>query len=287
MEVSESVMKLCIVFLAFVVIGLAAPEERKLTVEQLALAQSEDGTPVPSDFQFLPGDMVFFSCRASGFARQGDEPPKMFLTYEIEVRDSKGVLLVPIETGKIAADLSPEDKEWRPKIRDAIALPATLDSGAYQVLVKVNDQFAKTASQANMSLLVHGNDVAPSDSLIVRNYRFLRSEEDKNPMEVAAYRPGDMVWSRFDMTGYKLGPKNNFDVDYGLKVLRPDGTTTYDQPKAAEAQNQSFYPQRYTPGVLSLNLPKNLKTGEYTIVLTVHDNVGQQTYETRTKFSVE
>jgi hypothetical protein len=39
----------------------------------------------------------------------GDEPPKLFLTYQVEARDPNGVLILPVETGKVAADLTPED----------------------------------------------------------------------------------------------------------------------------------------------------------------------------------
>jgi hypothetical protein len=36
-----------------------------------------------------------------------------------------------------------------------------------------------------------------------------------------------------------------------------------------------------------LNLAKDQPRGDYTIVLAVRDNLGQQSYETRQKFSVE
>ena len=89
------------------------------------------------------------------------------------------------------------------------------------------------------------------------------------------------------MTGYKIGEKNLFDIGYGLVVLRADGTVAYSQPEAANSKDTPFYPQRYQPGELSLNMPKDIAKGEYTIVLTVHDQVGQQTCETREKFSIE
>jgi hypothetical protein len=61
----------------------------------------------------------------------------------------------------------------------------------------------------------------------------------------------------------------------------------YSQPQAATGKEQTAYPQRYQPGVLNLNLAKDQKPGEYTIVLMVRDNLGKQSYETREKFSVE
>lgn len=282
-------MRILTFFLAFTIFDSYAAEEKKLAVDRLALAISEDGTPVPAGYQFLPGEVVFFSCHVTGFTKTNkeEEDPKISLSYEIEAKDAKGVLLIPRETGKIVQTLAPEDKKWSPKIRHTIALPPLADPGEYLVSVGVKDELAKTEASGAVKLLIRGREVAPSDSLAVRNFRFLRSEEDKDPLQIAAYRPGDTVWARFDMTGYKLGPGNKFDVGYGLRVLRPGGDQTYEQPEAARDQGDSFYPQRYLPGVLSLNLPKDIAKGEYTIVLKLHDNLGGQTSESTEKFSVE
>jgi hypothetical protein len=267
--------------------GLNAAD-KKLTIEHMALAQSEDATRVPSDFRFLPGDIVFFSCQVAGYAKRAREDDSLVdLEFQIDVRDAKGLPLIPVENGKVAERVTAEDKEWSPKIRHTIALPGLAETGQYQITIKVKDNFGNSSAEASIPLLVQGTDVPASDTLIVRNFRFLRTEEDKDPLKTPAYRPGDTVWARFEMTGYKLGEGNSFDVEYGLKVLRPGGDTTYEQAKAAEEKNQSFYPQRHTPGVLSLTLPKDLKAGEYTIVLTVRDNLGKQTYETAQKFQVE
>ncbi len=111
--------------------------------------------------------------------------------------------------------------------------------------------------------------------MIVRNFRFLRNEDDEKPLPVAAYRPGDSVWARFDMTGYKLGDKNQVDIEYGLTVLREDGSVAYTEPQAANQKTQTFYPQRYQPGVLNLNLAKDQPLGKYTIVLVRPRQSGQ------------
>lgn len=272
----------------FAIAATLAGADQKLTIERPVLSQSEDGVPVPTDFRFLPGDIVFFSCQVAGYTKQPKEDDHIVdLAYTIEARDSKGLFIIPVETGKVASTITSEDKKWLPKIRHTIALPPLADTGEYQVSVKVKDNLARSEAQAAIPLRVQGRQVAASDTLTVRNFRFLRTEEDKDPLQVPAYRPGDTVWARFDMTGYTLGEGNAFDVDYGLKVLRRSGETTYDQPKAAQEKNQSFYPQRYTPGVLSLSLPADLQRGEYTIMLTVHDTIGRQSYETRQKFAVE
>jgi hypothetical protein len=196
------------------------------------------------------------------------------------------VLLAP-ENGVVNTTLSPEDKNWMPKIRYTVIVPPLADSGEYHVVVKVKDELASSPVEARATFSVKGREVAPSDTLVVRNFRFLRSEEDSQPLKVAAYRPGDAVWARFDMTGYKISEKNLFDIEYGLQVLSADGSVAYSEPQAASAKEQPIYPQRYQPGVLNLTMPNDIAKGEYTIVLTVHDNLGKQVIETREKFSIE
>jgi hypothetical protein len=264
--------------------GLFA-DEPKLAVVQAQVHQSEDGPTMPSDAAFGPGEPVYFNCQVSGFKKNDED--RILLSWTLEARDSRNILLAPPEAGKISTDLSPEDRKWMPKIRAIVSVPPLADSGAYKILVRLTDELAKSTAEAEVSFRVESRAVAPSDTLVVRNFRFLRTEEDAHPLEVAAYRPGDTVWARFDMTGYRLGEKNRFDVEYGVKALRPNGQVTYDQPHAAEQKEETFYPQRYAPGILSLNLPKDLARGQYTIVLSVHDNLGGQSYETREKFSVE
>jgi hypothetical protein len=268
---------------------LAAPAEKTLAIVRPLLSQMEDGAPVSSGYEFLPGETIHFSCQIEGYQRIEEkyDVKKMLVTYQVEARDARGVLLQPLQEGKEGGTVSAEDKNWMPKIRESIVIPPLAESGEYQILVKVKDEIGQAAAEGRTTFTVKGRDVAPSDTLIVRNFRFLRAEEDGKALQMAAYRPGDPVWARFDMTGYKLGDANQFDIEYGLQVLLADGSVVYSQPQAAAGKEQTFYPQRYQPGVLNLNLAKDQKPGEYTIVVTVRDNLGKQTYETRQKFSVE
>jgi hypothetical protein len=282
-------MKLLVACLLTALTGFGAPAEKKLAIVRPLFSQMEDGTPVSQGFQFFPGETIHFSCQVEGYKRSEnkDGDDDILLTYHVEARDSQGVLLQPAQDGKEAATLTSEDKNWMPKIRESIVIPPLADSGEYHVLVKVNDGLSGAAVETRATFTVQAREVAPSDTLVVRNFRFTRSEEDTKPLQVAAYRPGEAVWAHFDMTGYKLGENNQLDVEYGLQVLRADGTVAYSQPRAAGEKQQTFYPQRYQPGVLNLNLAKDQKAGEYTIVLLVRDNLGKQSCETREKFSVE
>jgi hypothetical protein len=278
-----------LVLLASGCLGLAA--DKPLAVVHPVFARSEDGAPEASDEDFVPGETVYFSCQAEAY-RKLDKPDdygkqNISLKFQIEVRDKSGALLKPVEEGKIETTVTQEDKDWKPKLRDTIVVPPLADSGEYTVLVNLSDELAKAAVEKTAVFHIKGRDVAPSDTLVVRNFRFLRTEDDAKPLPVAAYRPGDSVWARFDMTGYKFGEKNQVDIEYGLTVLGEDGSVAYTEPQAANQKIQTFYPQRYQPGELNLNLGKDQPLGKYTIVLAVRDNLGRQMYETRETFSVE
>jgi hypothetical protein len=273
------------VILAAQLAALAAPAPKKLAIVRMTLAQSEDGTPSAAAEQFVPGETIFFRCEVEGY--QKTEKEAIRITYQVDAEDAHGVQLLAPEKGIVETTLSPEDKHWAPKIRYTVIVPPLADSGEYHVLVKVTDELANASVDARATFSVRGREVAPSDTLVVRNFRFQRREEDSQPLKFAAYRPGDAVWARFDMTGYKIAEKNVFDIEYGLEVLTADGSVAYSEPQAAAAKEQPVYPQRYQPGVLNLNMPNDIAKGEYTIVLKVRDNLGKQAIETREKFSIE
>ena len=275
---------LAAVFIAPLVLR-AAPAEKKLAIVATAFAQIDDGPAAAGDDQFLPGETLFFRCQVEGYKKS--ESNEIQVAYQVGAEDARGVMLLLPEKGLVKTTLSPEDKNWLPKIRYTVVIPPLAESGEYHVSVMVKDELAGSSAEARATFLVRGRAVAPSDILAVRNFRFYRGENDDRALGVPAYRPGDSLWARFDMTGYKIGEKNLFDIGYGLVVLRTDGSVAYSQPDAANSKEAPFYPQRYQPGELSLNMPKDIAKGEYTIVLTVRDNLGQQTTETREKFSVE
>jgi len=274
--------------MAALLAALAATPDNKLTIVKPTLHESEDGPTIASDFSYHTGDMVFFSFLVSGYKKLGAEPEtKIDVAYEMNVRDAKGVLVDPPEVSSVGTQVTQEDKDWLPKVRHQFVVPPLADPGEYKISVKVWDRFGKTETSVDVPFRVEGRRVEPSDTLIIRNFRFLRTEEDRNPLAIAAYRPGDTLWARFDMTGYKFGSENEFDIEYGIAVAPVGGADTYSEPHAAQEKTHSFYPQRYTPGIVSLKIPPDLKKGVYELIVTVKDDLGKQTTQTRQKFTVE
>jgi len=189
--------------------------------------------------------------------------------------------------GTVEATLAPQDKEWKPKVHPEIAIPPLAGSGTYKIVTRVSDDIAKADTMKELPFTVRGHDVAASDTLVLRNFRFYRSEEDPNPLPNAVYRAGDAIWARFDITGYKFGDGNNVEVSYGIAVLDADGKVLFTQDPAAVEQGGSFYPKRFVPGQMSLTTQSNMRKGDYFIVVKVEDRIGNQKYETKQKFVVE
>ena len=262
---------------------LAAPAP--LALIRPIISDSEGGAAFPKGTSYIPGETLFFSCRISGYRPTTDE--KIHLTYSVEVLDAAGVALVEPYKNDISDEVSPQDREWLPKIQTEIAIPPLIASGTYTIVVKTEDLIANAKAELSIPFQVRARRVDPSDTVTARNFRFLRSEDDEHPLETAAYHPGDTVWARFDITGFKYGPKNKIDVGYVVSILDGAGKVLWTQPEATTEQSESFYPKRYISASLSINIQNNTKPGMYAIGVQVTDATGTQTYETKQTFTVE
>ncbi len=262
----------------------------ELTIVNARLHDFEDGPPVASTDSFRAGKTIFLSFQIGGF--QATEDDHIQLSYEIATTDPAQKPLGPVKTGKVEAELAPEDKkkgaQWMPKIRYQIQIPATPAPGAYEIQIHVNDQISGARLVKDVPFVVRPSGIESSGTLTIRNFRFLRSESEKDRLpESGAYRPGDAVWAHFDITGYKFGPNNRYDVKYGISLRDATGKALFSNPDAAEDTNESFYPRTYVPGEFSLNLDKNIRPGEYTLLISLSDPVGQQSFESSHVFRVE
>ncbi len=270
-------------------LGVLAAAAR-LEIVQPALHQYEGGPALTGAVEFFPGDTVFLSFRVSGFelVEKANEE-SLALEYEIDALDPQGVRLQEKVGGKVSAVVRPEDKraKWLPLVDYSVLVPSAAPPGEYRLALAVRDLNSGAEARRDVTFRVRGRYVEPSETLVVRNFRFYRSEVDTRPLEVPAYRPGDTLWARFDITGYKLGPNNRFSIDYGLSVLSESGRVLYTQEVAAADERESYYPERYTQGSLSLSLTRDLAKGTYTILLTVRDHLGDQTYQVRQNFFVD
>jgi hypothetical protein len=265
------------------------PAASKLAFERLALHQYEDGPLLPSSYQFLPGETIWFSARIAGFESQpaGDNR-NVKISWQVGLVDPDGVAVEAPRTGRLDESLRSQDKDWVPKFVVSFLLPSFVPGGTYHIPVTVKDELAGSEITGSLEFAVRGESIEPAASFTIRNFRFLRNETDAEALrQPVVYKPGTTLWARFDMAGYKFEANHKFSVDYGLAVLNADGKELFAQPEAAAESKESFYPQLRVPGALSLKLDPNVPPATYTLVVTVHDKIGGQVAEQRETFRVE
>lgn len=282
---AASVVMVRLTALSLLLISTLCAADTRLAIVQVSFHQFDGGPPLPRDNQFFPGEMVFLTLNVAGF--KPTEEGKIHLRYEIQAFDPEGKPIAPAVSNAIATELAPEDKKWMPKIRWEALVPSTAPSGDYRVKIKISDEIAKTQGDQEATFRVKGRQLEPSDTLTLRDFRFYRGEDDAKPLEQPSYRPGDQVWGRFEILGYKMAANNRLDVEYGIRVNAWDGKMFFDAPQAAVSREESYYPKRFVSGVLNLNLGKDMKPGEYTITVSLRDNIGNQTSESRQVFRIE
>ena len=258
-----------------------------LAVVNTVIHDMEDGPAIPPGFSFVPGQFIFLSFQIAGYGATPER--KLHLSCEVDAFDPKGIRLMETFPCHVDATLADEDKNWKPKIRMQTLIPPLAASGAYKIAIRIKDEVNRQAAEQELPFLVRGRDVPPSDTLVVRNFHFYRGEDDPNPLPAAVYRPGETLWARFDITGYRFGPANAVHVDYRIAVLGPGGKVIYTQPEAdiAVEKSISFYPKAYVPGSMNLSLQRTIRPGEYAIAVTARDLLGNQSVEIKENFSIE
>jgi len=273
------------VFLSLLLAASLGGAATPLAVVRPTVSDRDGGAAVPNSFVHDPGETMFFSFQVDGFAASSVD--RVHLSYKLEAFDPHGVRLMAPVAAEIEETLAPEDKNWKPTVRHEIVIPPLAESGEYKIAISVTDLIANATATKEVPFEVRGRRVDPSDTLVIRNLRFLRGEDDREALPKAVYRRGDAVWARFDMIGFKYGESNAIDVSYDVAVLSPSGKTIYTQPHAGDDRSQSFYPKRYVPAVFSLATKPDTRPGDYILLITAHDGVGSQTAEARHSFTIE
>ena len=256
-----------------------------LEIVRPIVSQMDGGAPAPAGFEHVAGEIIWMQCRVAGYSKT--EKQEVHLKYSVQAFDPKGVALDEIYQNELKTEVSLQDKEWLPKIATSISIPPLAGPGAYKIVIKVEDVVAKANAELPVTLKVRARDVEPSDTLVVRNFRFFRDEDGNQAAPNGIFKPGDGVFARFDIIGYKFGPKNKIDVSYITTVIAPGGKILWTQPEPAVERSDAFYPQRYVPAAMGINLQKTIRPGEYAIGVQAKDAVGGQTYEARFTFTIE
>ena len=264
-----------------------APKQVKsgFRVSDPIVSQFEDGAALAATQRVVPGETVFFRFSAADF-KVGDTG-KIIMTGHVQAFDPRGTAIISRDEAGVATSLRDEDKDYRPRFHFQFQIPSLAPSGAYRIRFDATDDQTKATASAETTFQVDGRDVPASAQLVLRNFAFYRTADDEAPARSVAYRSGDMVWVKFDITGYKHGEQHAMDVAYDVTVTAPDGKQLFNQENAAVERNQAFYPQPWVPAVFSITLQPNMRPGEYAIAITAHDGIGKQTAVGKGVFRVE
>jgi hypothetical protein len=256
-----------------------------LTVSGGIISQFEDGGAIPAGQKLVSGETAFFRFSAAGFRTSAEG--RVQLTGHAQAFDPDGKPIMPVDEVVIATSLRDEDKEWQPVLRFQFQVPPIARPGVYRIHFEATDDQTKKTAAGETTFAVGGRDVPASPTLVIRGLSFYRTADDAAPLRVPAYRSGDMVWMKFDATGYRYGDQNAIDVSYDVSVTNADGKPLFSQQDAAVERSQAFYPQPWVPGAFSLTLQPSMRQGEYHVEITARDGVGNQTAKATAIFRVE
>jgi len=263
----------------------AAPAGPPLQLVSPVVSQFEDGAGLEGAQHLIVGEIGFFRFAVVNY--KVSDAGKVQLSAKVQVFDSRGAAIAPVDELAIATALSEEDKDWRPRFRSQFQLPGIAPPGNYRVHYETTDGQSHQKASGDAAFTVDGPNVEPSDTLVIRQMAFYRGADDEVPIGVAAYRPGDMIWVKFFITGYKHGEQNAMDVTYDVAVTDTAGKQLFAQENAAVEKNQAFYPQPWVPGVFSLTLQPDTVKATYTVSITAHDAIGKQNVTEKAEFKVE
>lgn len=277
-------------FLLSPAVAKAAGDNSSLAIVQAGVQQADDAPFVPTDYQFYPGDYIFFTFEVSGFGIRSSADGttrSMSLTYQVTPEDMRGIALSAPNSGAITDELAPEDKNWTPKRRASFLLPSDIAAGEFRIHLVVKDAIGKSEVERDVPFRIGGTPIVPANALTVEAFQFFREQEGRKPLDLPAYGRGDSVFMRFDIVGFQNDPQNQYHLRYGVKVLSPDGRVYLDQPNAAEIVESNFYPAQFVRASFRVNTSPKSELGQYTILLTVEDLIAHQSYETKQAFTVE
>jgi hypothetical protein len=277
-------IRICLINSGQMTTALAQPAVATLKAGNPVAAQFEDGAPLGA-LRLVPGEVVYFSFTAENFQKSADTG-RVELTGHAQVFDPSGIPIAPKEEIPLITDLSPEDKDWKAKLRAAVGIPTIAPPGVYKVKFDVTDEQSHQTASGEASFGVEAKFVAPSGILTIRELNFYRDQEDTTALITPSFRAGDMVWVKFYITGYKYGEQNSIDTAYDVELITPDGTSIMKQEDAAMEKSTAYYPQPYIPAIFSLTLKSTMTHNVYTVVITARDAVGNQTATARAKFQV-
>lgn len=260
-----------------------------LRVAHAIWSKYEGGPPLQAPVSFDPGELVAFRARLAGFrmAEVEFQRYRVFLTYEISAFDFRGIPIGETRKDIINEAIHQEDKDWLPAIQHTLFLPPLAEFGDYEIRIRVRDEISQRQASFTLPFRVNGKQLPSLSSVSVLNFGFYRAEADRSPMPEGVYRPGNTLWARFDVAGFRIEEKNRFQVVCDVQVKNESGAVLFEQPEALREDASPEYPRRYVPGVFSLAIKPGTPKGRYFIAVIARDLLSDETAEESFPFSIE
>jgi hypothetical protein len=260
----------------------AGEEAPALQIVRLDLLDSFAKYPIANDSVFAPGDTVNVAFNLKGYSES--DTYRMKVSWKVSTTGPAKIPFAPGSEGLFDVELAPEDEEWEPLVRYQAQLPYHLPAGTYGIDVEAKDELSGATAEGHLDVHVAGAQVVQSDVLSVQNFTFSLTAGG-TPLQQAVYRPGATIFASFDITGYKLGEGNAYELSSHLDLLDAKGIRVYSFNPASE-KGASFYPQLSVPASFRFDLDPTIEPGVYTLVLTVTDVVGRQSLSSQQTFEV-
>jgi len=256
-----------------------------LRLEDATFRQFEDGPPFQQSYR--PGEQVFLDLRITGYGRTVEENPEFKLKWTFRAVDADGRQFEKPYASRLSAGLAAQDTDYRPRARFSVMVPAFALDGQYRVEVSLTDEVAQKTVEGSFPFRVRGKSLPKDAKLEAGNCRFYRQEDDPAPLALPVYRPGAEVWLKFELQGFRLSKVNAFRVNYGVRVVGPDGKEFLKQDPAAAESGQPAYPQTYVPATFVIKLPPSALPGEYRVSIVVRDLDAANEHTTDVPYRVE
>jgi hypothetical protein len=239
---------------------------------------------------FLPGESVFFTCLVENFRLKDVEfkIPGAKVSWEAQAFDFNGLEVGEKRTGVVEDRVDKEkDKAWRPKIFYDFFVPPMAERGEFEIRIKVRDEYAETEVERVIPVMIDGKRLPDVDKISVANFGFFRREQDRSSLTIPVYQEGDAVWTKFDIVGFEVGEKNTFHVGFDVQILDEAGEVLFEQPSVGNTKKSPEYPQRYVPGVYSIEIKPGTPKGKYALAVVARDELAGTSAREIYPFSIE
>ena len=257
------------------------------SVVSARLLDSQNGYPIPADSIFYPDETVYLEFKLGGFTI--NEKHRMKVGYRVDFLSPSGVQFSVPHTGEISEEIFPQDQDWLPVVRVSPKLPQFAEAGLYKIVLTATDRLAGNNNiNLEFPVSVRGENVKTSTTLLIRDLIFSHTQGGEAMVD-PVYEAGDTVWARFYITGYRIASDNSFDVESSLEVTANENSryrTLFSFESSGE-RGSPFYPRRWLPAEFHLDLDDDLLPGLYIVLISVQDNIGNKTLESRRHFRVK